>query len=187
VIFCGDLNDEPLAATTQIIQGPGGSEIDFRPGSGFQNGDQGDGWRMWNLAPLLTAPAYTRIYRGRGELIDHIFASHRLVNPTNLPKVGTVAVTPLPSMTDTPVPHRRRTTPPWSPRSPCECDQVWSSIVAVDALRCTDLIPFSALALVSYASLLAMISPLRAFNRKRNFPALSLYNSNFPGTTHLST
>jgi endonuclease/exonuclease/phosphatase family metal-dependent hydrolase len=29
VIFCGDLNDEPLAATTQIIQGPGGSEIDF--------------------------------------------------------------------------------------------------------------------------------------------------------------
>jgi hypothetical protein len=38
-------------------------------------------------------------------VIDHIFASHRLVNPTNLPKVGTVAVTPLPSMTDTPVPH----------------------------------------------------------------------------------
>jgi hypothetical protein len=33
VIFCGDLNDELLAATTQIIQGPGGSEIDFRPGS----------------------------------------------------------------------------------------------------------------------------------------------------------
>ena len=32
VIFCGDLNDEPLAATTQIIQGPTGSEIDFRPG-----------------------------------------------------------------------------------------------------------------------------------------------------------
>jgi hypothetical protein len=25
VIFCGDLNDEPLAATTQIIQGAGGS------------------------------------------------------------------------------------------------------------------------------------------------------------------
>jgi hypothetical protein len=32
VIFCGDLNDEPPAATTQIIQGPGGSEIDFRAG-----------------------------------------------------------------------------------------------------------------------------------------------------------
>ena len=105
LIFCGDLNDEPLAATTQIIHGPGGSEIDFRPGSGFQTGDNGDGWRMWNLAPLLTAPAYTRIYRGRGELIDHIFASHRLVNPTNLPVVDTVAVTPLASMTDTPVAH----------------------------------------------------------------------------------
>jgi hypothetical protein len=36
VIFCGDLNDEPLAATTPIIQGPGGSEIDFQPGSGFR-------------------------------------------------------------------------------------------------------------------------------------------------------
>jgi endonuclease/exonuclease/phosphatase family metal-dependent hydrolase len=53
VILCGDLNDEPLAATTQIIQGPGGSEIDFRPGSGFRTGDSGDGYRMWNLYRLL--------------------------------------------------------------------------------------------------------------------------------------
>ena len=84
VIFCGDLNDEPLAATTQIIQGPGGSEIDFRPGSGFRTGDTGDGYRMWNLYRLLPSegPNYSRIYRGRGELIDHVFASHRLVNPT---------------------------------------------------------------------------------------------------------
>jgi hypothetical protein len=107
VVFCGDLNDEPLAATTQIIQGPGGSEIDFRPGSGFQTGDQGDGWRMWNLHRLLTpeGPNHTRIYRGRGELIDHIFASHRLVNPANIPNVEIVAATPLPSMTDTPAAH----------------------------------------------------------------------------------
>jgi hypothetical protein len=35
----------PLAATTQIIQGPGGSEIDFRAGSGFQTGNRGDGYR----------------------------------------------------------------------------------------------------------------------------------------------
>jgi endonuclease/exonuclease/phosphatase family metal-dependent hydrolase len=68
VIFCGDLNDEPLAATTQIIQGPGGSEIDFRPGSGFRTGDRGDGYRMWNLYRLLPpeGPNYSRIYRGRG-------------------------------------------------------------------------------------------------------------------------
>jgi hypothetical protein len=104
VILCGDLNDEPLAATTQIIQGPGGSEIDFQPGSGFRIGDLGDGFRMWNLYRLLPAEGanHTRIYRGRGELIDHIFASHRLVNPDNIPAVEIVAATPLPSMTDDP-------------------------------------------------------------------------------------
>ena len=104
VIFCGDLNDEPGAATTQIIHGPGGSEIDFRPSSGFHTGDQGDGWRMWNLYKLLPleGPNYTRIYRGRGELIDHVFASHRLVNPTNLPQIEIIAATPLPSVDDTP-------------------------------------------------------------------------------------
>ena len=107
MIFCGDLNDEPLAATTQIIQGPGGSEIDFRPGSGFRTGDSGDGYRMWNLYRLLPpeGPNYTRIYRGRGELIDHMFASHRLVNPDNIPAVEIVAASPLPSMTDDPTPQ----------------------------------------------------------------------------------
>jgi predicted extracellular nuclease len=104
VVFCGDLNDEPFAATTQIIQGLGGSEIDLSPGSGFNTSDSGDGYRMWNLHPLLadTGPRYTRIYRGRSELIDHIFASHRLVNTTNLPTVTIQAANKLPSMTDTP-------------------------------------------------------------------------------------
>jgi endonuclease/exonuclease/phosphatase family metal-dependent hydrolase len=107
VVFCGDLNDEPLAATTQIIQGPGGSEIDFRPGSGFRTGDRGDGYRMWNLYRLLPPDGanHTRIYRGRGELIDHVLASHRLVNPDNIPAVEIVAATPLPSMTDDPAPQ----------------------------------------------------------------------------------
>jgi endonuclease/exonuclease/phosphatase family metal-dependent hydrolase len=107
VIFCGDLNDEPLAATTQIIQGPGGSEIDFRPGSGFRTGDNGDGYRMWNLYRLLPpeGPNYSRIYRGRGELIDHIFGSHRLANPDHIPAVEIVAASPLPSMTDDPTPQ----------------------------------------------------------------------------------
>lgn len=106
-VFVGDLNDEPLAASTQIIQGPAGSEIDFRPGSGFRTGDQGDGYRLWNLHRLLPpdGPNHTRIYRGRGELIDHIFASHRLVNPDNIPAVGIVAATPLPSMDDDPSPR----------------------------------------------------------------------------------
>ena len=43
----------------------------------------------------------------------------------------------------------RPTTPRWSPHSPCDRDQVWSSIVAVGAFRCTDLMPFLALAFVS--------------------------------------
>ena len=109
IVFCGDLNDEPLAGTTQIIQGPSGSEIGT---AGFGSGDQGDGYRLWNLAPLLNrdgdgqppleAP-YTRRFKGRGELIDHIFASHRLVNPANLPLARTVLATAeLPSVGDTP-------------------------------------------------------------------------------------
>jgi endonuclease/exonuclease/phosphatase family metal-dependent hydrolase len=104
VVACGDFNDEPHAATTQIVQGPGGSEIDLAARSGFQRTDRGDGWRMWNLAPLLAAPAFSRVYRGRGELIDHVFASHRLVNPANLPRIAVVGTATLPSMTDTPTP-----------------------------------------------------------------------------------
>jgi len=104
VILLGDLNDEPRSATTQILLGPGGSEIDFRPGSGFQRPDAGDEWRMWNLHRLLPAdgPSGTRIYRGRPELIDHILASHTLVHPGNLPTVEIVPATALPSMTDDP-------------------------------------------------------------------------------------
>ena len=107
VVLVGDLNDEPQAATTQIIGGPGGSEIDFTRGSGFQSADRGDGYRMWNLHRLLPTdrPAYTRIFAGRGELIDHIFASHRLVNPGNLPRVEIVAASPLPSMDEDPDPR----------------------------------------------------------------------------------
>ena len=32
---------------------------------------------MWNLAPLIPEQRrFTRVYRGRPELIDHIFVSH---------------------------------------------------------------------------------------------------------------
>jgi hypothetical protein len=43
VIVLGDLNDEPLAATTQILLGPPGSEIDTR---GFDLDDAGDAQRL---------------------------------------------------------------------------------------------------------------------------------------------
>jgi endonuclease/exonuclease/phosphatase family metal-dependent hydrolase len=111
VVFCGDLNDAVEAATTQIIQGPSGSEIGTE---GFQRGDQGDGFRMWNLAPILpdvgNERAFTRRYKGHGELIDHIFASHVLVNPNNMPTARTIMTPdPLPNMGDNP--NARRNDP----------------------------------------------------------------------------
>jgi endonuclease/exonuclease/phosphatase family metal-dependent hydrolase len=116
VVFCGDLNDQPDAATTQIIQGPTGSELET---AAFRTGDKGDGYRMWNLAPRLNftpdgkppaRPPYTRVFKGRGELIDHIFASHRLVNPENIPEVRTVLATDrLPSVNE--IPTERKSDP----------------------------------------------------------------------------
>jgi hypothetical protein len=111
LVFCGDLNDEVEAATTQILQGPAGSEIGT---DGFNRSDQGDGFRMWNLAPLLPdidgEPPYTRRYRGRGELIDHVLASHALVKPASLPDVRTLmSPDPLPSISDDP--NARRNEP----------------------------------------------------------------------------
>jgi predicted extracellular nuclease len=78
VIVLGDLNDEPEAATTQILHGPPGSEIGT---GGFTQPDQGDGQRLWNLAARIPEQErYSRIYRGRRELIDHILASHQVTH-----------------------------------------------------------------------------------------------------------
>ena len=95
----GDLNDEVEAATTQILNGPTGSEIGT---GGFNQPDHGDRQRLWNLAPRIPeAQRFSRIYRGRKELIDHIFVSHALV--------GKIAQ-------DTS--HRRRRTHPFNRRRP---------------------------------------------------------------------
>ncbi len=86
VVVLRDLNDEVAAATTQILNGPTGSEIGTR---GFDQSDAGDRWRLWNLAPLIPAEQrYSRTYRGRPELIDHIFVSHALLDP--LPEVRSI-------------------------------------------------------------------------------------------------
>jgi hypothetical protein len=100
---------EPEAATTQNLQGPPGSELGT---GGFPHGDKEDSYRLWNLAPLLNQgpdgespaePPYTRIFKGRGAMIDHILASHRLVNPRNKPEARTVLATEgLPSVTEDP-------------------------------------------------------------------------------------
>jgi hypothetical protein len=66
VIVLGDLNDEPLAATTQILLGPPGSEIGT---AGFDRADQGDAARLWNLAPLIPADRrFTRTFSGRHDV-----------------------------------------------------------------------------------------------------------------------
>lgn len=78
MIVLGDLNDTPSAATTELLHGPPGSEIGT---PGFDRPDQGDGARLWNLAPLIPPEQrHSRTYHGRLELIDHILVSHALVN-----------------------------------------------------------------------------------------------------------
>ncbi|GII58011.1 nuclease [Planotetraspora thailandica] len=77
VVVLGDLNDEPEAATTQIMLGPPGSEIGTR---GERRPDRGDAWRLWNLAPLLPdGERYSRVYHDRVELIDHILVSRAVL------------------------------------------------------------------------------------------------------------
>jgi predicted extracellular nuclease len=73
LIILGDMNDSELAATTQLIQGPEGNEIGT---GGFPIPDKGDDNRLFNLSACISEERrYSRIYEGRKELIDHIFAS----------------------------------------------------------------------------------------------------------------
>ncbi len=77
MVVLGDANDTVEAATTQILLGPGGSEIGT---PGERRPDQGDPWRVWNVAPSIPeAQRYSRIYRGRRELIDHVLVSRALL------------------------------------------------------------------------------------------------------------
>ena len=77
LVVLGDLNDAPEAQSTQILLGPGGSELGT---AGALRPDRGDAARLWNLAPLLPADErYSRVYRGTGELIDQLFVSRALL------------------------------------------------------------------------------------------------------------
>lgn len=87
LILLGDMNDVTAAATTQLLQGPAGSEIGTR---GFDQPDQGDDTRLFNLAPRIAPERrFSRIYQGQQELIDHIFVSQELLpgRPRRLPNV----------------------------------------------------------------------------------------------------
>jgi predicted extracellular nuclease len=101
VVVLGDLNDDVQAATTQLLLGPPGSEIGT---PGFGQPDKGDARRLWNLAPLIPAERrFTRIYRGRRELIDHVLVSKTLVD--RVTRVDTTAAR-LPSIDDDPSTRR---------------------------------------------------------------------------------
>jgi endonuclease/exonuclease/phosphatase family metal-dependent hydrolase len=103
VLVCGDLNDTPQAATTQLLLGPPGSQLGT---GGFSQPDSGDGMRLWNLAPKMPAgdpvtgdgaADWSRINNGVKELIDQILVSHLLVHALDstesLPMDGIVSVT----------------------------------------------------------------------------------------------
>jgi endonuclease/exonuclease/phosphatase family metal-dependent hydrolase len=72
VVLAGDMNDEPRAVTTTLLGGPADSDP-TRP-------DQYDPYRLYALADRLPpARAFSRIFRDRRELIDHVFVSRTLL------------------------------------------------------------------------------------------------------------
>jgi endonuclease/exonuclease/phosphatase family metal-dependent hydrolase len=111
LILMGDLNDTTQAATTQLLLGPPGSELGTE---GFDRPDQGDTQRLWNLAPRMPVGRdYSRINRGRQELIDRILVSAALVR--RLQTVEALIDQPLPSVT---AEHTRRRDEPSSDHAP---------------------------------------------------------------------
>jgi len=77
LLLMGDFNDVPEAQTSLILNGPTGSEIGT---DGFDRPDQGDDARLFNLAPAIPPERrFSRIHRGRRELLDQIFASEELL------------------------------------------------------------------------------------------------------------
>lgn len=91
LIVLGDFNDVPDAATSQILVGPSGSQP---PSRAFHAPDQHDQMRLFNLAGLIDEQRrYSRVHKGRRELLDQIFASEALFprpesgQPRRLPEV----------------------------------------------------------------------------------------------------
>lgn len=72
VVCMGDFNDSPEAVTTTILYGPEDGDPK-RP-------DKGDPVRLYNLADQLPpGRRYSRIYRNRKELLDHVLVSRQLL------------------------------------------------------------------------------------------------------------
>jgi endonuclease/exonuclease/phosphatase family metal-dependent hydrolase len=87
-IVLGDFNDEPRAATTQMFMGPEDADA--------TSTDKLDYTRLYNLVDsiprrgdasndkwfLPESERFSRVYDGRRELIDHLFASKNLLGPS---------------------------------------------------------------------------------------------------------
>jgi endonuclease/exonuclease/phosphatase family metal-dependent hydrolase len=87
-IVLGDFNDEPRAATTQMFMGPEDADA--------TSTDKFDYVRLYNLVDsipgrgdathdkwfLPEGERFSRVYNGRRELIDHLFASKNLLGPS---------------------------------------------------------------------------------------------------------
>lgn len=107
VILLGDFNDVPEAQTSLLLAGPPGSEIGT---GGFHQADAGDDARLFNLAPAIAPERrYSRVHRGRGELLDQIYASEELFpreqnNRRRLPVVDSIIdfQNQLPSVSENP-------------------------------------------------------------------------------------
>ena len=88
------------AARDRLLHGPPGSEIGT---GGFTADDKGDGQRLWNLALRIPEnQQFSRRFRGRSELIDHILVSHALVHRVPEGAVRTDGAGPTPSVTEDP-------------------------------------------------------------------------------------
>src|SRR6185503_2096277 len=90
LLLLGDFNDVPEAQTSLVLNGPPGSEIGT---PGFDQPDQGDDVRLFNLAPAIAEERrFSRVHQGRRELLDQIFASEEFFpvgqnNRRQLPRV----------------------------------------------------------------------------------------------------
>lgn len=119
LILLGDLNDVPDAQTSLILNGPPGSEIGTR---GFSRPDVGDDVRLFNLSPLIDEERrLSRVFRGKGELLDQILASVKLFpsagKKRKLPKVDSYVdfAEQLPSITEDPSKRRDKAAPDHAP------------------------------------------------------------------------
>lgn len=79
LLLLGDFNDVPEAQTSLILVGPPGSEVGT---PGFDRPDKGDDVRLFNVAPTIPEDRrFSRVERGRPELLDQIFASEEFFPP----------------------------------------------------------------------------------------------------------